>query len=258
MLLFVIVAAALAWMHYAIRKAERVEWGPDRKRKPTCRSCPRPLPSCWKNGARRILHSGRSKGSASPDATCGSPFQTCSWRFRSGSSGASWSSKCRWWASTTAPTSCSGWRPCRHCPVRHCEFSTASWCRLFGGRRWTAISTASLLLPCLWIGFAIQHTETPYLVMLILALLCGFGGGNFASQHGQYQLLLSAGPEGRGARSQCRPGQPGCVWHAACCSAGDCQQRVWWLGRRSHDHRHRCPTRANSCGCRMPPLSGSR
>ena len=26
MLMFAIVAAALAWMHYAIRKAERVEW----------------------------------------------------------------------------------------------------------------------------------------------------------------------------------------------------------------------------------------
>ncbi|OHV07831.1 nitrate/nitrite transporter [Kushneria phosphatilytica] len=52
---------------------------------------------------------------------------------------------------------------------------------IFGGRRWTAISTASLLLPCLWIGVAVQHPNTPYSVMLILALLCGFGGGNFAS-----------------------------------------------------------------------------
>jgi NNP family nitrate/nitrite transporter-like MFS transporter len=52
---------------------------------------------------------------------------------------------------------------------------------IFGGRRWTAIATASLLLPSLWIGFAVQNPQTPYLVMLILALLCGFGGGNFAS-----------------------------------------------------------------------------
>ncbi len=52
---------------------------------------------------------------------------------------------------------------------------------IFGGRRWTAISTASLLLPALWIGFAVQNPDTPYTVMLILALLCGFGGGNFAS-----------------------------------------------------------------------------
>ena len=52
---------------------------------------------------------------------------------------------------------------------------------IFGGRRWTAISTASLLLPALGIGWAVQNPETPYEVMVLLALLCGFGGGNFAS-----------------------------------------------------------------------------
>ncbi len=52
---------------------------------------------------------------------------------------------------------------------------------IFGGRRWTTISTASLLLPSVWIGFAVQNPETPYLLMAVLALLCGFGGGNFAS-----------------------------------------------------------------------------
>ncbi|MGQ7248874.1 nitrate/nitrite transporter [Halomonas sp. V046] len=52
---------------------------------------------------------------------------------------------------------------------------------IVGGRRFTALSTASLLLPAIWIGFAVQNPETPYLVMVILALLCGFGGGNFAS-----------------------------------------------------------------------------
>lgn len=52
---------------------------------------------------------------------------------------------------------------------------------IFGGRRWTAFSTASLLLPALWIGLAAQDPDTPYAVMLILALLCGLGGGNFAS-----------------------------------------------------------------------------
>ncbi len=52
---------------------------------------------------------------------------------------------------------------------------------IFGGRKWTAISTASLLLPALGIGFAIQNPETSYTTFLLLALLCGFGGGNFAS-----------------------------------------------------------------------------
>jgi NNP family nitrate/nitrite transporter-like MFS transporter len=52
---------------------------------------------------------------------------------------------------------------------------------IFGGRKWTALSTASLLLPALGIGFAVQDPTTTYTTFLILALLCGFGGGNFAS-----------------------------------------------------------------------------
>ncbi|WP_425406577.1 nitrate/nitrite transporter [Hwanghaeella sp.] len=52
---------------------------------------------------------------------------------------------------------------------------------IFGGRLWTTLSTASLLLPAVGIGYAVQNPETPYLIFLTLALLCGFGGGNFAS-----------------------------------------------------------------------------
>ena len=52
---------------------------------------------------------------------------------------------------------------------------------IFGGRLWTTISTASLLVPALGIGFAIQNPETPYTIFMLLALACGFGGGNFAS-----------------------------------------------------------------------------
>jgi len=52
---------------------------------------------------------------------------------------------------------------------------------VFGGRRWTALSTASLLIPAIGIGVAIQDPSTSYTTLLVLALLCGFGGGNFAS-----------------------------------------------------------------------------
>ena len=52
---------------------------------------------------------------------------------------------------------------------------------IFGGRLWTTISTASLLLPAFGIGYAVQNPGTPYFIFLVLALLCGFGGGNFAS-----------------------------------------------------------------------------
>ena len=52
---------------------------------------------------------------------------------------------------------------------------------IFGGRLWTALTTASLLLPAFGIGYAVQDPSTPYSIFLVLALLCGFGGGNFAS-----------------------------------------------------------------------------
>jgi NNP family nitrate/nitrite transporter-like MFS transporter len=52
---------------------------------------------------------------------------------------------------------------------------------IFGGRKWTALSTGSLLIPAAGIGVAVQSPETPYAVFLLLALLCGLGGGNFAS-----------------------------------------------------------------------------
>ncbi|UNM97132.1 MFS transporter [Ignatzschineria rhizosphaerae] len=51
----------------------------------------------------------------------------------------------------------------------------------FGGQRWTAFSTATLLIPAIGIGIAVQNPQTPYSTMLILALLCGFGGANFSS-----------------------------------------------------------------------------
>ncbi|MDR3414474.1 MAG: MFS transporter [Formivibrio sp.] len=52
---------------------------------------------------------------------------------------------------------------------------------LFGGRKWTTFSTAILLIPALWLGFAVQDTSTSYPTMLTIALLCGLGSGNFAS-----------------------------------------------------------------------------
>ncbi len=52
---------------------------------------------------------------------------------------------------------------------------------IFGGRNWTIISTASLLIPAISIGFAVQDPTTSYGVMLLLAALCGLGGGNFSS-----------------------------------------------------------------------------
>jgi MFS transporter, NNP family, nitrate/nitrite transporter len=52
---------------------------------------------------------------------------------------------------------------------------------IFGGRLWTTLTTWSLIVPALGIGMAVQNPATPYWLFLALALLCGFGGGNFAS-----------------------------------------------------------------------------
>jgi MFS transporter, NNP family, nitrate/nitrite transporter len=67
---------------------------------------------------------------------------------------------------------------------------------VFGGRRWTAISTASLLLPALGIGFAVQNPATPYEVMVALALLCGLGGGNFASSMANISFFFPKSQKG--------------------------------------------------------------
>jgi NNP family nitrate/nitrite transporter-like MFS transporter len=67
---------------------------------------------------------------------------------------------------------------------------------IFGGRRWTALSTASLLFPAIWIGFAVQDPNTPYVLMLVLALLCGFGGGNFASSMANISFFFPQAQKG--------------------------------------------------------------
>ncbi|MFD0828015.1 NarK family nitrate/nitrite MFS transporter [Neobacillus sp. M.A.Huq-85] len=51
----------------------------------------------------------------------------------------------------------------------------------FGGKNWTVISTAILAIPAIGIGFAVQNPDTPFSIMLLLAALCGLGGGNFSS-----------------------------------------------------------------------------
>jgi len=52
---------------------------------------------------------------------------------------------------------------------------------IFGGRNFTVFSTASLLLPALWMALAVQDPTTNYAVFVVIALLCGLGGGNFSA-----------------------------------------------------------------------------
>ncbi|TNC23186.1 nitrate/nitrite transporter [Amycolatopsis alkalitolerans] len=50
----------------------------------------------------------------------------------------------------------------------------------FGGRNWTIISALLLLVPSI-VAAIVMHPGTPLGVFLVVSILCGFGGGNFAS-----------------------------------------------------------------------------
>jgi len=67
---------------------------------------------------------------------------------------------------------------------------------IFGGRLWTTLSTASLLIPAFGIGYAVQSPETPYLIFIVLALLCGLGGGNFASSMANISFFFPKAEKG--------------------------------------------------------------
>jgi len=53
--------------------------------------------------------------------------------------------------------------------------------RLCGGRNTIVFTTALLMIPAIGAGIALQDKNTPLWVFQVLALLSGFGGGNFAS-----------------------------------------------------------------------------
>jgi len=52
---------------------------------------------------------------------------------------------------------------------------------LGGGRNVIFVTTALLLIPAIGTGMALSDINTPYLFFAVMALLSGFGGGNFAS-----------------------------------------------------------------------------
>ncbi|MBE9610932.1 MFS transporter [Chitinilyticum piscinae] len=68
---------------------------------------------------------------------------------------------------------------------------------MVGGRKWTTISTGLLLVPALWLGFAVQDPTTSYPVMLAIALLCGLGSGNFASSMANIAYFFPSAEKGK-------------------------------------------------------------
>ena len=67
---------------------------------------------------------------------------------------------------------------------------------IFGGRLWTTLATWSLIIPAFGIGLAVQNPDTPYFIFLWLALLCGFGGGNFASSMANISFFFPRAEKG--------------------------------------------------------------
>ncbi|MBB6373643.1 NNP family nitrate/nitrite transporter-like MFS transporter [Pseudonocardia eucalypti] len=63
----------------------------------------------------------------------------------------------------------------------------------FGGRNWTIVSALLLLIPTVAAAFVL-HPGTPYGVFVLMAVLAGFGGGNFASSMANINAFF---PEGR-------------------------------------------------------------
>ncbi len=67
---------------------------------------------------------------------------------------------------------------------------------IFGGRRWTAFSTGIMIIPCVWLGIAVQDPTTPFSVFVVIALLCGFAGANFASSMANISFFFPKAKQG--------------------------------------------------------------
>jgi MFS transporter, NNP family, nitrate/nitrite transporter len=67
---------------------------------------------------------------------------------------------------------------------------------IFGGRLWTTLATWSLLIPAVGMGWAVQNPATPFWIFLGLALLCGLGGGNFASSMANISFFFPKAEKG--------------------------------------------------------------
>jgi NNP family nitrate/nitrite transporter-like MFS transporter len=73
----------------------------------------------------------------------------------------------------------------------------------FGGRAWTTISAALLLLPCLLLAFLVpsgwllqQPHHTQFWVLFACAATAGFGGGNFSSSMANISFFYPEGKKG--------------------------------------------------------------
>jgi nitrate/nitrite transporter NarK len=88
---------------------------------------------------------------------------------------------------------------------------------VIGGRRFTTLATASLLLPAVGIGLAVQDPTTPFEWMVVLALLCGLGGGNFASSMANISFFFPSARQGYALGLNAGLGHLGVAWCSCWC-----------------------------------------
>ncbi len=66
----------------------------------------------------------------------------------------------------------------------------------FGGRNWTMVSAALLLVPTLGFAYAVTNPATPYWLFCVIAATAGLGGGNFASSMANINFFYPAAKKG--------------------------------------------------------------
>ncbi|WP_435770308.1 MFS transporter [Nocardioides sp. SYSU DS0651] len=65
-----------------------------------------------------------------------------------------------------------------------------------GGRNWTMVSAALLLVPTLLFAYAVTNPGTPYWAFCLIAATAGFGGGNFSSSMANINFFYPAAKKG--------------------------------------------------------------
>ena len=205
MLLFLLVAGALLWMHLAIRQMERSAAGAAFEKLPE-------LPEM--QAIHRPEHVGALSGSVLTDWR---PDDKAFWR----TSGRAIARRNLWISIPALLLSFAVWQVwsvvVAKLPAVGFAFTTDQlfWLAalpgisgatlrifysfmvpIFGGRLWSTVATWSLMIPAIGIGYAVQNPDTPYIVFLILALLCGLGGGNFASSMANISFFFPKAEKG--------------------------------------------------------------
>jgi NNP family nitrate/nitrite transporter-like MFS transporter len=142
----------------------------------------------------------------------------------------------------------------RHCPLSQAR--PAHLLRLHGANlRRQAVDDGfnrSLLLPAIGIGYAVQNPNTPYLIFVVLALLCGLGGGNFASSMANISFFFPKSEKGNALALNAGLGNLGVSVMQFLVPLVITAGVFGSAGRRAADDHGP----AGRSGCRMPASSG--